>query len=99
MKEENGTRHEQQVRRLDLLQRNFETDIANYELETTEDIYDEDQDVIVRDLVFTRGMGRHEILVNPYGQIRSCDSDAPPDLIQQIANVGIWNEYQIMHNH
>ena len=64
MKEENGTRHEQQVRRLDLLQRNFETDIANYELETTEDIYDEDQDVIVRDLVFTRGMGRHEVLVN-----------------------------------
>ena len=99
MKEENGTRHEQQVRRLDLLQRNFETDIANYELETTQDIYDEDQDVIERDLVFTRGMGRHEVLGNPYGQIRSCDADAPPDLIQQIANVGIWNEYQIMHNY
>ena len=83
----NQYRH--QLKLLDDLTRVLQTDISCYSIEHTEDIEDDEQKIILRNLCFSRGMSDYEILINPYGQIRHFDSDTPPDLIQQMNNSSI----------
>ena len=78
--------YEHHTKLLDNLTRSLQTDIACYEIEHIEDIEDEERKVILRLLNFSRGLSEHEILINPYGQIRWMEEDTPPDLIQQMNN-------------
>ena len=79
-------RYEEQTNLLDDLTRCLGVDIANYSIEESTDIEDEERKVILRLLNFSRGLSEHEILINPYGQIRWMEEDTPPDLIQQMNN-------------
>ena len=82
-------RYEEQTNFLDDLTRCLGVDIANYSIEESTDIEDEERRTMLRSLVFSRGMNEYELLINPYGQIRHFDSDTPPDLIQQMNNSSI----------
>ena len=83
---------QEQIKQLDLLQNQIERDITNYALDEWEDLYEEK--VICRRLVFGRGNTLHEVIVNPAGQIRDMDGDAPIHLIQQLGNVSVSHLYQ-----
>ncbi len=94
----NQYRH--QLKLLDDLTRVLQTDISCYSIEHTEDIEDDEQKIILRNLCFSRGMSDYEILINPYGQIRHMDMDTPPDLIQQMNNSTICftHENGLLHS-
>ena len=72
-------RYEEQTNLLDDLTRCLGVDIANYSIEESTDIEDEERRTMLRSLVFSRGMNEYEVLINPYGQIRHFDGDTPPD--------------------
>jgi len=74
---------------LDLLQQQLEQLIANYALDETEDLTDEEYDQIVRTMYFSQGTKNHWVVMTPYGQIRSLSKTTPKDLIIQIGNASL----------
>lgn len=80
---------EEQTQQLDLLQEQMEECIANYSLEKSEDLNDEEYDQIVRTMYFNRGNKDHWVVMTPYGQIRSASKSSPKDLIVQIGNASV----------
>ena len=55
-------RYEQQTNLLDDLTRCLGVDIANYSIEESTDIEDEERRTMLRSLVFSRGMNEYEVL-------------------------------------
>jgi len=64
----------------------IENSISNYALDSVEDLYDEDDDMVLRALYWSRGDKTFIIVINPMGQIKTLDTKVPKDLILQIHN-------------
>ena len=62
---------EQDLELLDLIQENLEEDIYNFAIERTEDLYDEDEDQLVRALFWSVGTSVYGVVVTPMGNIKS----------------------------
>ncbi len=71
---------------LDLFTDVIENSISNYALDRVEDLYDEDDDMILRALYWSRGDKNYIIVINPMGQIKTLDAKVPRDLMLQIHN-------------
>jgi hemolysin-activating ACP:hemolysin acyltransferase len=64
----------------------LESNISNYALDDSEELYDEDNDLSLRALKWSRGDKEWYVVITPFGQIRSAHKDAPHNLIIQISN-------------
>jgi len=65
---------------LDLLQAELEDSIYNYALEDTEDLYDDEDDVILRALRWSVGTSVYMVVINPLGYIKTHFSMSPDDV-------------------
>ena len=64
----------------------LEKNISNFALDDSEDLHDEESDLILRAIKWSRGDKEWYVIVSPFGQIRGTSKDAPRDLIIQISN-------------
>ena len=64
----------------------LEREIANYELLTYEDLYDEENEDATRHMVWNHGTKSYSIVITPEGMIRYAEPESPQDLIIQITN-------------
>ena len=71
---------------LEIFSRAIEREVANYELVKTENLHDEEYDMILNMLLFSRGDDDWTITIGPQGEIRSVQKDTPRDLILQVHN-------------
>ena len=83
---------------LDLLQEELEDAIYNYAVEDTEDLFDEEEDVILRALHWSVGTSRYVVVIHPLGFIKtlfalSADEEdegevgaIPDDFVLQVTN-------------
>ena len=81
---------------LDNLVWRYEKEIANYAIEDTEDLDDQEFSCISRRITWSRGSKEHQIVVTPYGQIRYADKDVPRNLIIQITNSTLETVYNLI---
>jgi hypothetical protein len=85
------TKQEQKkwVESLDYLTKRMESEVSNYALEKHEDLYDEDDEWIVRALFWSRGLGDYEMVITPYGQLKWSNPKTPRHLIVQVMNASV----------
>jgi len=81
-----ATDKEGDINLLDHFTHVIEKSISNYALDEVEDIFDEDDEMMLRALHWSRGDKTYLIVINPMGQIRYTDKKIPNDLILQIHN-------------
>ena len=74
---------------LDCITHMLEKEISNYSLTKTEDLYDEDEDIMLRAHQFSRGMNEYWVVSSPMGHIRYTERHAPKNLIVQINNIAV----------
>lgn len=67
----------------------IEEEVSNYALDKVEDLYDEDDDWMVRALFWSRGMNNYEMVLTPFGQLKWVNPKAPRGLIVQVMNASI----------
>ena len=75
---------------LDLIEEQLNVDITNYEIIKTENIYDEDEDIVYRAFYFNRGNETYQIAIAPNANIKGCRIDIPSLLVLDIANSLIY---------
>ena len=75
---------------LDLIEEQLIEDITNYEIIKTENIYDEDEDIVYRAFYFNRGNETYQIAIAPNANIKGCKIDIPSLLVLDIANSLIY---------
>ena len=92
------TQEANDVALLDLLQEELEDAIYNYAVEDTEDLFDEEEDVILRALHWSVGTSRYVVVIHPLGFIKtlfalSADEEdegevgaIPDDFVLQVTN-------------
>jgi|MDSW01.3.fsa_nt_gb hypothetical protein len=71
---------------LEMFTRCIEAEVSNYELVKTENLHDEEYDMVLNMLLFSRGNDDWTIVIGPHGEIRSVQKDTPRDLILQVHN-------------
>ena len=71
---------------LDMIEETLETDITSYELINSENIYDDEVDIIYRGYTFNRGNEEYKIAISPSGLIKCYSFDIPNQLIIEISN-------------
>ena len=71
---------------LDLIEEQLNEDITNYEITKTEDIFDDDEDIVYRAFYFNRGNETYQIAIAPNTEIKGCRIDIPSLLVVDIAN-------------
>ena len=71
---------------LDMIEETLETDITFYELIKTENIYDDEIDIVYRGYTFNRGNEDYKIAISPTGLIKCVSTDIPNQLIIEISN-------------
>ena len=71
---------------LDMIEETLETDITSYELIKTENIYDDEIDIVYRGYTFNRGNEEYKIAISPTGVIKCVSTDIPNQLIIEISN-------------
>ena len=71
---------------LDMIEETLETDIASYELINSENIYDDEIDIVYRGYTFNRGNEDYKIAISPTGLIKCVSTDIPNQLIIEISN-------------
>ena len=78
---------------LDLIEEQLTEDITNYEITKTEDIFDDEEDIVYRAFYFNRGTETYQKAISPNAEIKGCRIDIPSLLILDIANslIGILN--------
>ena len=78
---------------LDLIEETLIEDITNYEIIKTENIYDDEEDIVYRAFYFNRGNENYQIAIAPNANIKGCRIDIPSLLVLDIANslIGILN--------
>lgn len=74
---------------LDDLQALYEKEITNFSLEETEDIYDEDADAVVRNLVWNRGVKTYFVVYNTVGCILAYSKRIPREILVEMMNQSI----------
>ena len=76
-----------EIELLDHLQYMMEVEISNHALEETENCYDEENEVILRGLKWSRGDKDYWVVISPLGEIRYTEKTVPNDLLIQMHNV------------
>ena len=71
---------------LDMIEETLETDITSYELISSENIYDDEIDIVYRGYTFNRGNEEYKIVISPTGVIKCVSTDIPNQLIIEISN-------------
>ena len=71
---------------LDFFQYSLEQDISNYEIISSENVYDDETDIVYRGYTFNRGNEDYKIAISPSGLIKCVSPDIPNFLIIDIAN-------------
>ena len=71
---------------MDFIQMRFEKGIANWELLTTEDLFDEEYDEVVRVFNFSRGTKEYFCIINPRCEIRGTSQKLSTSLLVDIHN-------------
>ena len=74
------------IKVLDVITKQYETVIANYSLDETEDLNDEEYDDVIRAFWFSRGDKNWFVCMNIGGYIRAQSPGVPADLIVQMHN-------------
>ena len=77
---------EQDLRSLDAIQAILEDSIADYALEDAENLFDEDQQEILRKLVFSKGIRSFWLVITPDGNWRLINQKFPRLLLMEIHN-------------
>ena len=77
---------EDNLRALDAIQAILEDSIADYALENPENLYDEDQQEILRKLVFAKGIRSFCLVISPDGHWRLINQKFPRLLLMEIHN-------------
>ena len=77
---------EDDLRSLDAIQTILEDNIADYALENPENHYDEDQQEILRKLVFAKGIRSFWLVIAPDGNWRLSNQKFPRLLLMEIHN-------------
>ena len=77
---------EDDLRALDAIQAILEDGIADYALENPENLYDEDQQEILRKLVFAKGIRSFWLVIAPDGNWRLINQKFPRLLLMEIHN-------------
>ena len=80
------TEREDDLRALDAIQAILEDSIADYALENPENLYDEDQQEILRKLVFAKGIRSFWLVIAPDGNWRLINQKFPRLLLMEIHN-------------
>ena len=75
---------------LDYIQENLEEDISNYEIISSENLYDDETDIVYRGYTFNRGNEEYKIAISPSGLIKCVSEDIPNNLIIDISNSLIY---------
>ena len=74
---------------LDYVTKKIETEVSNYALDKHEDLYDEEDEWMVRALFWSRGMNDYEMVITPYGQLKWSNPKTPRHLLVQVLNASI----------
>ena len=77
---------EDDLRALDAIQAILEDSIADYALENPENLYDEDNQEILRKLVFAKGIRSFWLVIAPDGNWRLSNQKFPHLLLMEIHN-------------
>ena len=75
---------------LDMIEESLEEDITSYELINSENIYDDDIDIVYRGYTFNRGNEDYKIAISPTGFIKSVSENITNNLIIDISNSLIY---------
>ena len=70
---------EQHIMCLDFIQNHIEENVFNYALERAEDLYDEDEDQIVRAMIWSVGISEYGVVMTPLGYLKSIFQIAPEE--------------------
>jgi hypothetical protein len=79
---------------LDFIQMKFEKDITNWELVSTEDLFDEERDEVIRVFNFNRGIKNNFVIVNPRCYIKGISHKISNSLLVDIhysLNAVMWS--------
>ena len=85
---------------LDIIETQLEEDITSWEIIKTENIYDDEMDMVYRGFTFNRGNEDYQIAIASYGEIKCVKKGIPSILLCEIANSlitllnGIIDEYK-----
>ena len=79
--------HRNDISDLDVIQRIFEDEITNYEITTTENLWDNEEDMIYRAFTFNRGIKNHQVVITPECHIKAHTDKIPTSLIVEISNI------------
>ena len=71
---------------LDFIQLNLEKSVSNWEIISTEDLFDEEMDEVIRIVNFNRGIKTHFIVVNPRCDIKATSSKISWSLLIDVHN-------------
>jgi hypothetical protein len=82
---------EDDLRSLDAIQAVLEDSIADYALENSENLYDEDQQEILRKLEFSKGTRSFFLVVSPDRHWRLMNQKFPRLLLMEIHNALIFD--------
>lgn len=77
---------EDDLRALDAIQAVLEDNIADYTLENPENLYDQDQQEILRKVEFSKGAKSFCLVISPDGQWRLMNQKFPRLLLMEIHN-------------
>ena len=78
---------------LNIIQDILEEDIGSYVIEHPENLYDQDNQEIIRKLGFSRGLKKHIMVIAPDGFIRYISNKFPNILLQEIHNALLRIEF------
>ena len=69
---------------LDLIEQSLGDIVSSFELIKTENIYDEDEDIVYRSFTFNRGIEEWVFCIAPNKQIKYFESGVPETLCEEI---------------
>ena len=69
---------------LDCYQMEIEEEVTAFSLESHEDVWDEDNDQVVRALFFERGMSKWIVFITPNGDVKSTFNNPPRQLMTDV---------------
>lgn len=70
--------------------------VSSYVVESIEDLYDEDEDAMVRCIEWNHGIRNYKMVINAQGQIKWLDKGFPKSLIVDTSNAVIEMLYDVL---
>ena len=69
---------------LDLIEQRLGDIVSSFELIKTENIYDEDEDIVYRSFTFNRGIEEWTFCISPNKQIKYFEYGVPQELVDDV---------------